>query len=302
MIRFGTNPIAWSNDDDWSIGDHLSLEDCLRDCGTLGFDGIEKGHKMPGEGAALKAVLDRYGLRFVGGWHSTNLLVNDLEAEVRALREFITFVQLAGGDHVNACECSNAVHGRDAVAVNDKPVMTEPEWERFSTGYEALSRVAAEEGMAMGYHHHVGTVIETEAEIERFMDMGGAHTRLLLDTGHAWFGGADPEKLARKYMDRVSHIHCKNARPDVAAQVRGEGLSFLEGVRRGAFTVPGDPEGCVDFGPVLAAAARQGYAGWVVIEAEQDSALRDPFKYQGLGLRTLKALAADVGLIQPQDA
>ena len=97
-------------------------------------------------------------------------------------------------------------------------------------------------------------------------------------------------------MDRVTHIHCKNVRSDIAKIVRDEGLSFLEGVRRGAFTVPGDPEGCVAFGPVLTVAAEHGYAGWIVIEAEQEPAVRDPSRYQELGLRTLKGIAHQVGL------
>jgi inosose dehydratase len=296
MIRYGTNPIAWSNDDDWSIGDHLSLEDCLEDCRRIGFDGIEKGHKMPDDGAALKAKLGEYGLRFVGAWHSTHLLINDIATETAALARSIDFVKAAGGDHINACECSNAVHGNDSVPVNDRPVMTEAEWARFSAGYEALSAFAAERGIAMGYHHHMGTVIESAEDIHRFMAMAGPHSRLLLDTGHARFGGADPAELARRYMDRVSHIHVKNIRPAIMRAVRQRGLSFLEGVRRGAFTVPGDPEGCIDFAPVLAAAAAGGYAGWLVIEAEQDSAVRNPFEYQSLGLATLRRLARAAGL------
>ena len=91
MILYGTNPIAWSNDDDWTLGDHLSLEDCLGDCRKIGFDGIEKGHKMPDEGTALKAKLGEYGLRFAAGWHSTNLLVNDIETEKKALQAWIDF-------------------------------------------------------------------------------------------------------------------------------------------------------------------------------------------------------------------
>ena len=296
MIRYGTNPIAWSNDDDWSIGDHLSLEDCLGDCQRIGFDGIEKGHKMPDDGAALKARLGEYGLGFVGAWHSTNILANDIETEKRALKTFAEFLRAAGGDHINACECSNTVHGSDGVPVNDRPVMSDAEWDRFSQGYEELSAYAAELGVTMGYHHHMGTIIESASDIDRFMEMAGPHTRLLLDTGHAWFGGADPEEIARKYMDRVTHIHCKNVRPEIAREVREQELSFLEGVRRGAFTVPGDAEGAVDFAPVLKVAAEHGYSGWVVIEAEQDSAVRNPFEYQSLGLRTLREIARDVGL------
>ncbi|MET0358963.1 MAG: myo-inosose-2 dehydratase [Pararhizobium sp.] len=296
MILYGTNPIAWSNDDDQTIGAHLTLEDCLSDCRKIGFDGIEKGHKMPNEGGALKDALGAFGLRFVGGWHSTNLLVNDVETEKAALQTFIDMTKAAGGDHINACECSNTVHGSEGTPVNDRPIMTDAEWTRFSQGYEALSRHAADQGVKMGYHHHMGTIIESAADIHRFMEMAGPHTRLLLDTGHCTFGGADPQEVARKYMDRVTHIHAKNIRPAIMARVRSENLSFLDGVRLGVFTVPGDPDGCVAFEPVLKIAAQHGYAGWLVIEAEQDSAVREPFLYQNMGLKALKAMSRNAGL------
>ncbi|PYE93696.1 2-keto-myo-inositol dehydratase [Rhizobium sp. PP-F2F-G38] len=296
MILYGTNPIAWSNDDDQTIGAHLTLEDCLSDCRKIGFDGIEKGHKMPSEGGALKDALGTFGLRFVGGWHSTNLLVNDVETEKAALQTFIDMTKAAGGDHINACECSNTVHGSEGTPVNDRPIMTDAEWTRFSQGYEALSKHAADQSIKMGYHHHMGTIIESAADIDRFMSMAGPHTRLLLDTGHCTFGGADPQEVARRYMDRVTHIHAKNIRPEIMARVRSENLSFLDGVRLGVFTVPGDPEGCVAFEPVLKIAAQHGYAGWLVIEAEQDSAVREPFLYQNMGLKALKAMSRDAGL------
>jgi inosose dehydratase len=296
MIRYGTNPIAWSNDDDWTLGDHLSLEDCLDDCRRIGFDGIEKGHKMPDDGPALKAKLAEYGLAFVGGWHSLNLLTNDLDTEKRRLADWIAFTGAAGGGHVNACECSNTVHGTDGVPVNARPIMSDAEWDRFSQGYEALSRFAADAGVTMGYHHHMGTIIESPEDIDRFMAMAGPHTRLTFDTGHATFGGGDPAAIAAKYMDRTVHIHAKNIRPAIMREVRDQDLSFLEGVRRGAFTVPGDPEGCVDFEPVLKVAAEHGYSGWLVIEAEQDSAVREPFHYQNMGLQALRATARATGL------
>lgn len=302
MILYGTNPIAWSNDDDWSIGDQFTLDDCLSDCRAIGFDGIEKGHKMPDDGAALKATIGAYGLRFAAGWFSTNLLVNDIETETARLKAWIDFTKAAGGDHINACECSNTVHGNDRVAVNDRPVMSDAEWDRFSRGYEALSRFAHDQGVRMGYHHHMGTIIESAADIDRFMAMAGPYTRLLLDTGHCTFGGADPAEVARRYMGRVTHIHAKNVRPDIAREVREQGLSFLEGVRRGAFTVPGDPEGSVAFEPVLEIAAEHGYQGWLVIEAEQDSAVRNPFHYQDMGLKALRRMARTAGLDRAEAA
>nr|WP_272214139.1 hypothetical protein [Marinicella sp. W31]MDC2876850.1 hypothetical protein [Marinicella sp. W31] len=83
--------------------------------------------------------------------------------------------------------------------------------------------------MALVYHHHMGTIIQSEAEIDRLMALTGPDVHLLLDTGHATFGGGDPAALARRHMARVAHIHAKNVRGAIMQQVQGEGLSFLEG-------------------------------------------------------------------------
>lgn len=297
MISFGTNPIAWSNDDDRSIGAHISLEQCLDDCAKIGFDGIEKGHKLPTSTAGLRAVLAPRGLRFVSGWHSTNLLVNDLEAEKAAMQPFLDVLKGMGCDVIIVCETSNAIHGADHVPVNDRPVLAEERWQAFGQGIEALAAYSAAQGIRLAYHHHMGTIVETEAEIDRLMAETGPHTHLLLDTGHCTFAGGDPLAIAQRHMGRVAHIHAKNIRPTVMRDVRENRLSFLEGVRRGVFTVPGDPEGCVDFMPVLKVATNHHYQGWLVIEAEQDPMVRDPLKYQMMGLACLKHFAAQAGLV-----
>lgn len=297
MILFGTNPIAWSNDDDRSIGAHISLGQCLDDCMKIGFDGIEKGHKMPTTAEGLHEVLDPRGLWFVSGWHSTNLLVNDIETEKRAMQPFLDVLKEMGSKVIIVCETSNAIHGADRVPVNDRPRLGEDQWPGFCAGIEALAAFSAAQGITLVYHHHMGTVIESEADIDRLMAGTGPHMHLLLDTGHCTFAGGDPRALAERHMSRVRHIHAKNIRPGVMAAVRAQGLSFLEGVRRGVFTVPGDPEGCVDFLPVLKVAAAHGYRGWLVIEAEQDPLKADPVKYQTMGLASLKHFAAQAGLV-----
>ena len=296
MIRYGTNPIAWSNDDDQTLGADITLAQCLDQCASLGFDGIEKGHKFPTSVAGLKAELDPRGLAFVSGWHSTNLLVNDIDTEKAAMQPFLDVLRGMGCAVIIVCETSNAIHGADHLAVNDRPHLTDKDWKAFGQGIEALAEFAAGQGVTLVYHHHMGTVVEAEWEIDRLMAETGPHTHLLLDTGHCVFGGGDPVRLAKRHMARVAHIHAKNIRPEVMREVREQGLSFLEGVRRGVFTVPGDAEGVVDFAAVLEVAAAHSYAGWLVIEAEQDPAVRNPAEYQGLGLRALKAFARRVGL------
>ncbi|KAB1083697.1 myo-inosose-2 dehydratase [Neorhizobium galegae] len=296
MILYGTNPIAWSNDDDRSLGAHISLDQCLDETARIGFDGIEKGHKFPQEPAALKAVLEPRGLRYVSGWHSLNLLVNSVEDEKRAMQPALDLLKAMGSKVIIVCETSNAIHGDDGTAVNDRPKLPDGEWKSFGAGVEALAEFAAGQGVSLVYHHHMGTIVESEDEIDRLMAHTGPHAKLLLDTGHCLFGGGNPERAASNHMARVGHIHAKNVRPDIAAQVRTEGLSFLEGVRRGVFTVPGDKEGGVSFPPVLKVAAEHGYEGWLVIEAEQDPDVRNPFEYQSMGLSSLKAMAQAAGL------
>ena len=296
MILYGTNPIAWSNDDDRSLGAHISLAQCLDEAARIGFDGIEKGHKFPTTVAGLQAELGPRGLKFVSGWHSTNLLVNPIEAEKAAMQPFLDVLHGMGCKVIIVCETSNAVHGNDGVAVNDRPRLQDAEWTAFGAGIEALAAHAAAQGITLVYHHHMGTIVEAEWEIDRLMAETGPHTHLLLDTGHCIFGGGDPVRLAKRHMARVRHIHAKNVRPAVLREVREQGLSFLEGVRRGVFTVPGDAEGVVDFHAVLEVAAMHHYDGWLVIEAEQDPQVRDPVEYQSMGLRALKAFARRAGL------
>lgn len=297
MILYGTNPIAWSNDDDQTLGADISLAQCLDEAGRIGFDGIEKGHKMPTDPAALKAALAPHGLRFVSGWHSLNLLAHSVEDEKRAIQPHLDLLKAMGCTVCIVCETSNAIHGNDDRPLVDGPeIVGEAAWARFGADVEAIAQYVADQGLALVYHHHMGTVVETPHEIDHFMAATGPATKLLLDTGHCFFGGGDPVELARKYMDRVGHIHAKNVRPDIAATVEADHLSFLEGVRRGVFTVPGDAEGAVDFPAVLKVAADHGYTGWLVIEAEQDPAVRNPFHYQSLGLGALKDYARAAGL------
>jgi inosose dehydratase len=296
MILFGTNPIAWSNDDDQSLGAHITLEQCLSETASIGFDGIEKGHKMPSEGVALTEVLKPHGLKFISGWHSLNLLTHSVEDEKAAIQPHLDLLKSQGCKVCITCETSNAIHGADDTPLNNKPNLPEGDWEKFGDDVEAIAEYCAEQGITLVYHHHMGTIVETPAEIDHLMEVTGPATKLLFDTGHCFFGGGDPTEVGARHMSRVAHLHAKNVRPDVMNQVREEGLSFLEGVRRGVFTVPGDAEGGVEFTPILKSAAEQGYRGWLVIEAEQDPEVRNPLEYQTLGLKSLKAFAAEAGL------
>ncbi len=296
MIRYGTNPIAWSNDDDRSLGAHIPLERCLREADEIGFDGIEMGHKFPKDPGALAAALRPHRLSLISGWHSLNLLNASIDEEKAAIQPHLDLLKAMRCAVCIACETSNAIHGDNTFPLARSPTLPAEEWGRFGFGVETVARHCAAQGVTLVYHHHMGTIVETEAEIDALMAATGPATHLLLDTGHAFLAGADPECLARRYMPRIAHIHAKNVRAAVMGQIAADGLSFLQAVRRGVFTVPGDSEGTVDFPPVLRAAAAHSYDGWLVIEAEQDPAVRDPVAYQSMGLAALRRMARDAGL------
>ena len=146
----------------------------------------------------------------------------------------------------------------------------------------------------MAYHHHMGTVIETEDEIDRLMAMTGDEVGLLLDTGHLSYAGGDLARVTERHRARIVHVHCKDFRAEVLAQARAQDWSFLDAVLAGVFTVPGD--GAIDYRGILSILARHGYRGWLVVEAEQDPAKAHPLSYARKGHDALRALARGAGL------
>lgn len=298
MIQFGTNPIAWANDDDQSIGANFETTRILEEAGRLiGFDGIENGHRWPKDPEALRSLLAEHDLKFISGWYSTHLLVRSVEDEIEAVQEHLAILKHNRCKVCIVCETSNAIHGSPYQAINDRPSLTSQEMTEFGAKLEAFAAYLASEGVTLVYHHHMGTIVETPEDIDAFMAATGPATHLLFDAGHCCFGGGDAAEVLTKHIKRVGHFHAKNIRPDIVARVRSEGLSFLQGVVQGAFTVPGDQDGAVDFKPLLQILADNSYDGWIVIEAEQEPNLRNPLLYQTLGLHTLKRIAKETGLI-----
>ena len=100
---------------------------------------------------------------------------------------------------------------------------------------------------------------------------------LCYDTGHFTFAGEDPLTRLKKYVHRIGHVHLKDMRLEVVEEAKNNCWSFLQSVRNGAFTVPGD--GDVNFDPVFRVLDESGYAGWLLVEAEQEPAKANPLEY-----------------------
>ena len=245
----------------------------------------------------LRALLAANGLKFISGWYSTELLTRSVPAEIAACQPHLAKLKHNACRVMIVCETSNAIHGDASRAVNDRPRLSSSEMTDFGVQLEAFAAYLAGEGITLVYHHHMGTIVESPDDIDALMAATGPHTHLLFDAGHCAFGGGDPVAVLTRHASSVRHFHAKNIRPAVTAKVRAEGWSFLKGVVEGAFTVPGDQEGGIDFAPLLKILATNLYDGWIVIEAEQNPSLRNPLLYQTLGLATLKRLSREAGLI-----
>jgi inosose dehydratase len=292
-VRIGANPIGWSNDDLRSLGGATPLETCLAEAKEAGFEGMELGHKFPREPEPLKAVLSRFGLDLVSGWHSGELLRRSPEEETRAMRPHLDLLKAMGCNVLILAETSNAIHGDRSKPLDKRPVMRPGEWEEFGRRMTAVGDATLREGLRLVYHHHMGTIVQSGADIDAFMGATGPSVHLLLDTGHATFAGADPAALARRHRERISHFHAKDVRADVMARAKAERLSFLDAVIAGVFTVPGD--GCVDYPAVLR--ELPGYSGWAVVEAEQDPEKAHPLTYAKMGYASLRRYLAEAGLV-----
>jgi myo-inosose-2 dehydratase len=292
MIRIGANPICWSNDDMIEIGGDIPLDQCLAEASEIGIEGMELGNKFPKTASALKTKLADYGLVFVSGWYSTFLLERDADAEFVAAKDAITLRKGAGAEVLIVCECTRTVHGTRSAPLSTRPVMSEEEWAIFLPRMTRFADLVKAAGLQLVYHHHMGTVIQTEAEIDRFMAGTGPSVKLLLDTGHATWGQSDPVALAQRYANRIGHIHVKDVRADVAMKAVERDWSFLDAVLEGVYTVPGD--GTVDYINVFK--ALPDYSGWVIIEAEQDPEKADPKTYVKMGYDNLTRFLAEAGL------
>ncbi|GGK40213.1 myo-inosose-2 dehydratase [Pilimelia terevasa] len=290
-VTLGITPTVWTNDDFPGIGEDIPFEQCVSEMALAGFAGCSVGHKFPKDPATLKAALDLRGLRVSEPWASTYFTADGMhERTVAGFRDQMAFIKAVGGDRVVVAELGHAVHQQPLALLANRPVFGDEQWQRMVNGLHELGKLAADAGMTLCYHHHMGTGVQTRAEVDRLLaDTDPNLVHLLLDTGHLTWAGDDPLALAADHGDRIAHVHLKDLRQEVLRRWQGADTSFRDAVLEGIFTVPGD--GMIDFGPILRALAGSGYRGWLVVEAEQDPARAHPLTYAMRARRYLRDVA-----------
>jgi len=278
-VKLGIAPIAWTNDDLPDLGKENTFKQCISEMALAGFTGSEIGNKYPKDVQVLTKALALRGIEICNAWFSTFLTTRPYEETKNEFLKHIKFLAAVGAKIVGLSEQGHGIQGQQEASIfEDKYNMNDKDWELLCDGLNKLGKEAKAYGISLTFHHHMGTVVQNADEVERLMsNTDAAYVNLLYDTGHFAYCGVDPLEMVKKYASRIKHVHLKDIRPEIVRKVKEEKLSFLEGVRLGTFTVPGD--GGIDFDPIFNVLEEVGYEGYMLVEAEQDPAKAEPLEY-----------------------
>jgi inosose dehydratase len=276
-ILWGIAPIGWRNDDIPEIGAENTLSHLLGDIVVAGFQGTEVGGFFP-EPKILNKELKLRNLKVAGQWFSSFIIRDGIDEAVQAFHKHCQYLSEVNADVAVVSEQTYSVQGIEKNVFTEKPYFTDAEWETLCEGLNELGKIAREYGLKLVYHHHMGTGVQTLAEIDRLMEHTDSnYVHLLYDTGHIYVSDGDYMTLLNKHIDRIKHVHFKDVRSEVMDECKKEGKSFLNSFLSGMFTVPGD--GCIDFKEPYTTLLNHNYMGWIVIEAEQDPSVAHPLEY-----------------------
>jgi inosose dehydratase len=277
-IKLGIAPIGWTNDDMPELGSENTFAQCISEMALAGFEGTEIGSKYPKDVDVLKRELKLRNLRICNQWCSTFLITDPYSDTLEHFERQIDFLKEVGASIIGVSEQSYSIQGVDVPIFSKQYAMRESEWEKLTTGLNRLGEIAAKKDIKLAFHHHMGTVIQTAEDVHRLMsDTDPAFVYLLFDSGHLAYCDENLQEIMETYITRIAHVHLKDIRRDVIARVKNERMSFLQGVKMGTFTVPGD--GDIDFTHIFKCLDDAGYEGWIVVEAEQDPSVANPLEY-----------------------
>jgi inosose dehydratase len=292
-VKLGINPNTWTLDDVPELKNFSTLDQCLTETKLAGYSGTELGGIFPKASAELRSLLDRYDLDLVSGWYEGRIYERDPHQEFEAALPHLTMLKEAGARNVVYADCSRESFSNPATPLSSRPRLMADEWNAYGNRVTTLAEKMAEFGVAMAFHHHIGTVVESDDDVDQLMANTGQAVGLLLDTGHSILAGGDPVQLTKRHAKRVNHFHGKDSRRDILKRAMAEDWSFVRAVMAGVYTVPGD--GCIDYPTILSSLHDAGFDGWLIVEAEQDLRQAHPLTYAKLGFANLSRLATEAG-------
>jgi len=263
-MRVAINPLQWPGG---GRGPEV-LDQVLADVAAAGFGAVHADVPDGERVGAYRDRLGRHGLAPAPGY-----LAGELHRPA-ARPELLEGARRAAAQHAELGLGEIFLAGRLVPERMTRPARSgevAPDVATLDLMAESVGLVAevmAREGVRPCLHSHVGSLIESEAELEHLLaatDPG--LVRLGPDTGHLAWAGADPAAFLARHRDRVGALHLKDVRLAVAERGRREDLDYPEQVALGLWAELG--LGDLPLEECLRVVAARDL--WVVVEVDRAS-------------------------------
>ncbi|MEY3909119.1 MAG: hypothetical protein RLZZ90_1026 [Actinomycetota bacterium] len=243
-VKIAGAPISWGVCEVPGWGLQMQPARVLKEMAELGLGATEFGPEgfLPADPAAKAAVLKEHGMVAVGGFFPAVLHKDDHDPLPSVLKELESYA--AAGADVLVLAADTGLSGYD----EKRPDLTAP----------------TERGVTAVLHPHVGTMVETEADVLQVLN--GSTIAFCLDTGHMIIGGTDPVAFSAQHADRVAHSHLKDVNLSIANRVQSGEITYYQGVLEGMYVPLGT--GDVDVRAIVSNLVSAGYDGWFALEQD----------------------------------
>ena len=265
MAKVAVNPLPWVLQEDHFDLSVDTLTAAFAAIAAAGFDAVHADIPAEMPVPQYRTMLAEYGLQAAPGYFAAHFDTHDdfagtLEAARRhaADQAELGLTEVFFASHLNLGR-----RARPAVGAGFDPDV-------LSLVVEQMARTAqviTAEGVTPCLHPHVGSWVETEAEVRAVLDgIDPADLSFGPDTGHLFWAGMDPAAIIGAYADRVRAVHVKDVHRHAAELTRARGIDYSGAVyAEHVWTEPGN--GDVDFDTALDALPA-GFDGWLVVEVD----------------------------------
>lgn len=293
-MKIATAPVNWNNTDVPDIRPPIPFYQMLTEMRDAGYTATEFGPGMPWDNDLLRATLDAHGLQLVGAFFATSFAFpGQLGGDWASFVRLCTLLRGCGAEVVVLSDAVTPERSQYAgrSTMRECPRLDSARQRMFVEQLEKTATYAADHGLQVVFHHHVGSYVENPEEIQWLMQQTNPELLgLCLDTGHLVYGGGNCIDVIRTYGSRIRYVHIKDVDVTLRDKLVIEGASFQDALRRYIF--PSLGEGGVDIAGVISELRAIAYSGWLVVE--QDTQPTTAFDAAKKNLEYLRKVLSEV--------
>lgn len=266
-VQIGCGQITWRGVDE---------ETALAEIAAAGYAGAPAGPHPDRTPAQTLALFQRHALRPAPGYFAADFWKAEQEAAIlERARHFaavtaelgLTEMYVATGGFDRDVMASGRTRSAASGHVTPEDGLSDADFARFAATLNRVGEITLAAGVKSCFHNHVGSVIETGAEMDRLLAATDPDVVFLgPDTGHLAWAGADVVDFFRRYASRIKTVHVK----DINEAVRREGVAQEWDYRtfsaHGIWTEVG--QGIIDFPTLFQILADAGFGGWIIVETD----------------------------------